>query len=77
MDKHDKFIAERLKQRRSELGMSVSEVVDQLAALGITVAAKTVFGWENAVSRPNIKIFMALCRIYGVDDILGYFEDKT
>ena len=76
MNDKEKRIAELLKARRAELKMSVGDVVAQLAERGIRVAPKTFFGWENAVSRPNVTAFLALCRIYGIDEILDYFEDS-
>ena len=77
MNHDDRMIAAKLKQRRAELKMSVADVVAALNDRGIDVAQKTVFGWENAVSRPNIIAFMALCRIYEITDILSYFDSNS
>lgn len=76
MDEKEKLLAKMLKSRRGELGISMSEVVDALAKSGININEKTLYGYENAVSRPSIRTFLALCRIYGVTNPLEYFEDS-
>ena len=57
MDEKEKLLAKMLKSRRGELGISMSEVVDALAKSGININEKTLYGYENAVSRPSIRTF--------------------
>lgn len=69
MDKS--MIAILLKDRRSLCNLSAAEVVQKLSAKGITLSEKTLYGYENGVSLPNVPTFIALCDIYEIDDILG------
>ena len=68
-----KAIATALKQRRAELHLSTEEVVAALSDAGFKVSRKTLYGWENNVSSPNVRIFLKLCEIYQIDHIMGYF----
>lgn len=71
--KADKAIANALKDRRKELKLSIPDVVASLGDRGITISETTLYGYENAVSAPNVRVFLALCSIYEIDDIMEYF----
>ena len=71
--KAKKALANALKNRRNELNMSVEDVINALADNGTYIKPATLYGYENAVATPNVQIFLQLCRIYQIDDILGYF----
>lgn len=62
-----------LKSKRKETGMTVKEVVDALKSRGISVAEKTVYGWESGNRQPDADVFMVLCDIYNV---ASFFEEK-
>lgn len=62
-----------LKQARKDVGMSVEDVSIFLNENSISVATKTIYGWENDSSRPSVNIFLLLCQCYGIKDILGTF----
>lgn len=67
------YISEVLKTSRKGSNLSVNEVVDKLSSLyEITVASKTLYGWEKGRSQPDIDTFLALCKIYNIsnDDFL-------
>lgn len=65
-----KQIADLLKDKRLEAGLTGPEVILRLKLeYGIELSDKTLYGYEKATSAPNIPLFLALCRIYDVDDI--------
>lgn len=59
-------VSQILKAKRKELGLSVREVVDILRTNGVSVAEKTVYGWESGNRQPDADTFMALCKIYQI-----------
>lgn len=70
-----KDIADFLRDKRAECKMRVPEVTQRLKSMyGLTLSDKTLYGYESEVSSPNIPLFLALCKIYGVEDILGEIE---
>ena len=64
-------IASLLKSKRKESGLSVREVVDQLATEGFVISEKTLYGWESGHRKPDSDTFLSLCKIYGIQT----FED--
>jgi transcriptional regulator with XRE-family HTH domain len=73
--KAKKAIANALKQRRKELNMSAEDVIKELSYRGITLKEVTLYGYENAVSSPNVNTFLALCAIYHIENVMEYFGD--
>lgn len=71
----DLNVALMLKKMRKESGLSSSDVVSELEHKGITIAAKTLYGYENGVSMPNADIFMELCAIYNCANPLDSVAD--
>ena len=69
----NKSIGSVLKQTRNDAGITVNDVSLYLAENGIDTSPKTIYGWENDFSYPNIKIFLLLCKKYGINDILKTF----
>jgi len=69
MDKN--MVANILKTHRMTSGLSAQEVISKLRSKGIHLSEKTLYGYENGVSLPNVPTFIALCDIYDIDDILG------
>ncbi len=72
----DNKISAPLKQLREERKLTAKEAVEKLKAYGFDISEKTLYGYENGVRMPNSDIFMALCDIYQVHDILAYFGYK-
>lgn len=64
-------ISALLRSQRSLCDLTVDEVVDRLKQFGIELSPKTLYGYENGVSMPNVPIFIALCEIYHVGNIIG------
>ncbi len=64
-------IAYLFKQERARSGKTIGEVVGLLKDRGIVISATTLYGYENGVSTPKVKLFLALCDIYGITDIMA------
>ncbi len=64
------YISEVLKRLRLKSGLTADEVGKLVGKSG-----KTVNGWENSRSQPDAEIFLKLCDIYNVDDILYEFKE--
>lgn len=70
-----KQIADLLKDKRLELGLTGLEVVRRLKQqYDIDLSDKTLYGYERAVSSPNVPLFLALCRIYEIEDVASSLE---
>lgn len=70
-----KQIADLLKDKRLELGLTGLEVVQRLKQqYDIDLSDKTLYGYERAVSTPNVPLFLALCKIYEIEDVAGSLE---
>lgn len=66
-----------LKAIRREKNITIQEVVDYIKQeAGIEVSPKTVYGWENLSSRPDVVCFIALCNLYEIENIQGLFKDN-
>lgn len=65
-----------LRKMRTDSGKTVPEVSAHLTSLGFKAATQTVYGWERGLSQPNPDPFLAMCKFYGVTDILSYFETE-
>lgn len=66
-----------LRYYRKLRNMSVSDVAESLAENDINVAVKTIYGWENGTTQPDADTLLFLCKIYGIENILGTFGYKT
>lgn len=67
-------IASTLKAARAACGYSVEKVTKLLKEYNnILVRPKTVYGYESGYSVPSVNVFLALCNIYGMRDILNEF----
>lgn len=74
MNMEKKSIAGTLKAARAACGYSVEKVSKLLMENeNITVRPKTIYGYESGYSVPSVNVFLALCNIYGMSDILNEF----
>lgn len=71
----DERIATVLKCYRKKNDISVGEVVKYLSAHieRKQYSAKTIYGWEAGISQPAADVFLCLCELYGIEDVLGVF----
>ena len=71
-------IGSRLRSLREKVGISAKDVPDLLKSRGFEIKYSTYMGYENNNSIPNADVFLALCEIFQVHDVLrsfGYGED--
>lgn len=67
-------IAKMLKYYRKCNRLSVAEVSEKLEAISpISVAVKTIYGWESGQTQPDADMLLRLCKIYHIDNILSAF----
>lgn len=64
----NKDISGKLKQARENKGLAQKDVYTRLG-----VKQSRFSAWENGKSEPEIRVFLELCRIYGIEDIYKYF----
>ena len=70
-----KAIADMLRDKRLERGLKGSDVVQMLKReYDIELSDKTLYGYETGYSSPNIPTFLALCRLYEVEDLAAALE---
>lgn len=62
-----------LKYYRKLRNMSVSDVSVSLKNHNVSVAVKTIYGWESGSTQPDADTLLLLCDIYGIDNILNTF----
>ena len=69
----NEMIAKVLKKYRKNNKLTVNEVAELLNERSLTVATKTIYGWESGQAQPDADTLLVLCEIYNIDDILGTF----
>lgn len=67
------IIGTTLKNARNAAGLAPSEVVLRLKECGIEISEKTLYGYENGHSSPQIATLFRLCEFYGIEDVSGTF----
>ena len=67
-----KSIGTTLRRLRNQLGLSTDEVGALVGKSGVTIS-----GYESAQRQPSAEMFLKLCDIYKVDDIMETFFDRT
>ncbi|MFQ9515652.1 MAG: helix-turn-helix domain-containing protein [Eubacterium sp.] len=76
----NKKIAQVLKQYRNDNNLKVQDVARLLKERSVSVADKTIYGWESGQTQPDADTLLILCDIYNIDNILstfGYNDKKT
>lgn len=68
-----KSIGKTLKNARKRNRLTIEDVQQFLSENEINSASKTIYGWENDFSMPNINIFLLLCKFYRIRDVLKTF----
>ena len=68
-----KSISSILKQERNLLELTPEQVVSMLSERGIYISAKTLYAYEAGTNLPKVPVFLALCDIYNIRDIMGSF----
>lgn len=75
--KHMKNIGNRLREIRESKKLSRREVAERLQHYGIDISDKTLYGYEVGRTSANADMFLALCDIYGIDNIAETFKDAS
>ena len=65
-----KQITALLRDARARNKMSVEEVATALKAYGFDLAPKSLYNYESGNSMPQVPIFIAMCKVYGIEDII-------
>lgn len=65
---------EIIAEKRRELGLNQAELAARLTAGGLPVTNQAVSKWENGLTLPNARQFLALCQSLRIDDIGGVFS---
>ncbi|WP_290773342.1 helix-turn-helix transcriptional regulator [Anaerofustis sp.] len=66
----------KLKELRRNNKLTIEDVRIMLEKRNFKVASKTIYGWESGQRLPYPDIFLTLCDIYQVNDILETFGFK-
>ena len=70
-------IANILKSKRKDAGLSVEAVRDKLNAYGIELSNNSLYNYESGYRQPDVDTLMALCEIYEINDVLCTFGYKS
>lgn len=62
-----------LKARRIDAGISVERVSEMLVNNGFRASKKTIYSWEAGNSQPTPDALLAMCELYGINDVLSAF----
>ncbi len=69
-------IGKMLKKYRKLNKLTVGDVSVLLEKqYGVSVAEKTIYGWESNQAHPTTSTFIALCDIYKINGISDIFSD--
>lgn len=71
------IISAILKQRRNLLGLTPEHVVSKLEERGFSISTKALYAYESGTNLPKVPVFIALCDIYEIRDIMGSFGFAT
>lgn len=69
--------AEKLRYYRQLNQLSVSDVAAYLSEKVKPISEKSVYSWEIGNSRPSSDMFMTLCQLYHIDNVLETFGFRT
>ena len=65
-----------LYDKRREKKLTGEEVVQKLKSYGITISPKTLWGYERGNCQPPVPTFIALCKIYEIEDVIAETKAK-
>ena len=68
-----KSIGSVLKYYRKLRNLSVNDVSLYLSENNSSASPKTIYGWENDHTEPNLHTLVLLCHLYEIDDISSAF----
>lgn len=62
-----------LKKKRNDLELSPEYVTQELEKRGFSISTKTLYAYENGTNLPKVTLFLALCDIYNIRDVMSSF----
>ncbi len=65
-----------LNRLRRDRKYTQAQVTELLARLGYEIQPAGISKWEKDLTVPNAGQFLALCKIYGVTDVMGTFTGE-
>lgn len=65
-----KDVGNILKYARLQNKLSIDEVAFSLKAYGFDLKARSLYNYESGLSMPPVNMFLVLCRIYGLEDLI-------
>lgn len=66
-------ISKVLKAYRKLNRYTINDLVVRLEGYNLSVAPKTIYGWESGQTQPDADTLLLLCKIYNIENILGTF----
>lgn len=66
-----------LKQQRNTHNFTPEQVVSMLSERGISISTKALYAYEAGINLPKVPVFLALCDIYEIRDIMHSFGYKA
>ena len=72
-----KNIGIKLQEIRKSKNLTRREVTERLQHYGISISDKTLYGYEIGRTSANADMFLALCDIYGIDNITETFKEES
>lgn len=70
-------IGNKLKELREQNNLTRKEAADKLRHIGIDISDKTLYGYESGRNSANADMFLALCKVYGCQNIMSTFYDSV
>ena len=68
------IIGSRIADLRYERNLNLTEFSELLRSVGVDVQGAAINKWEKGESAPNAYQLLAICAVFGVDDVLGTFD---
>lgn len=72
-----KKIAHVLKEYRNSLGYTPDQVVGYLKEKGHSISVKALYAYESGINMPKLGVFLSLCEIYHINDVMKSFGYST
>ncbi len=70
----ENVLGTRLREARMSVSLQQTQVSDQLKAYGISISSGALSKWEKGDAMPSPYQLFALCDLYGIEDVLGFFR---
>lgn len=70
------LIPQILKQERNKHGYTPEQVITMLSERGYDISVKTLYAYEAGTNLPKVTVFLALCDIYEIGNIMSCFGYK-